>query len=405
MLNASAGRPEGPLRRTQLEDEGNNMKRTRLILTALVLCAVSVSSAFGQGFNNAGTSVANFLKIPVGARATALGGAYSALSSDATSLYWNVAGIMGVDQNEVAFVHNEWLLDLRHEYLAAVFRLGDFDRIGLSISYLEMGEMEETTPAEPQGTGLFFSAYDVAIGVAYARQLTDRFALGLNTKYVRESIAKSSAGGLAFDLGLLFTSEWNNLRIGATISNFGPDLRMTGDNLRNKLDPYPTAGDSPDDVPLFLETDQFSLPIQFQFGAAITPYTTESLALTTVLDVRDSRDFNQEIRIGAELKVMDTFFLRGGTNFFLVEGSPFGSGDDVVIEGSEDADPTTIGPSYINPTTITREDLRDGQALYNLGAGIDIVLPNTGLGFRFDYAYSRIRTLDDVHRFGVALAF
>lgn len=380
------------------------MKRIRLILTALVLCAVS-TPALAQGFNNAGTSVANFLKIPVGARGTALGGAYSALSGDATSLYWNVAGIMDVENNEVAFVHNEWLLDLSHEYLAGVFRLGGSSRLGLSISYLDLGEMEETSPAQPQGTGLFFSAYDVAIGVAYARQLTDRFALGINTKYVQESIAKSAATGVAFDLGLLFRADWNNLRVGATIANFGPDLQMSGDNLRNKLDPYPTAGDNPDDVPLFLETETFSLPIQFQFGAAITPYTSESLALTTVLDIRDTRDFNQEIRLGAEVEIMNSFFLRGGTNVFLVEGDIFGGSDEVVVEGSDNADPTGIGPSYINPTTITRGDLRDGQALYNLGLGVDVVLPNTGMGFRFDYSFSRIRTLDDVHRFGVILAF
>jgi hypothetical protein len=403
MLTANAGRPRAASPHP-IQGRANIMKRIRLILTALVLCAVS-GPAFAQGFNNAGTSVANFLKIPVGARATALGGAYSALSSDATSLYWNVAGIMGVENNEVAFVHNEWLLDLTHEYMAGVFRLGTNDRIGLSISYLDIGEMEETSPAQPQGTGLFFSAYDVAIGVAYARQLTDRFALGINTKYVQESISKSSASGVAFDLGLLFRAEWNNLRLGATISNFGPDLRMDGENLRTKLDPYPTAGDSPDDVPLFLETETFALPIQFQFGAAITPYTTESLALTTVLDIRDTRDFNQEIRVGAEVEVMNAFFLRGGTNLFLVEGSPFGGGDDTVIEGSDTADPTGIGPSYINPTTITRSDLRDGQALYNLGLGLDVILPNTGMNFRFDYAFSRIRTLDDVHRFGVTLAF
>jgi len=380
------------------------MKSIRLILSALVLCAVS-SPAFAQGFNNAGTSVANFLKIPVGARGTALGGAYSALSDDATSLYWNVAGIMGVRNNEVAFVHNEWLMDLTHEYVAGVFRAGEYGRLGLSITYLNIGEMEETSPSQPQGTGLFFSAYDVAIGVAYARQLTDRFALGLNTKYVSESIAKSSASGVAFDLGLLFRSEWNDLRIGATISNFGPDLKMSGDNLRNKLDPYPTTGDNPTDVPLLLETETYSLPIQFQFGASVTPYTSESLALTTVLDVRDTRDFNQEIRLGAEVEIMNTFFLRGGTNVFLVEGDIFGGSDEVVIQGSDTGDPTGIGPSYVNPTTITRGDLRDGQSLYNLGLGVDLTLPNTGMGFRFDYAFSRIRTLDDVHRFGVALSF
>lgn len=381
------------------------MKRYLVPLIVLATSLAGLPPARAQQFNNAGTSVANFLKIPVGPRATALGGAYSALADDASSLFWNPAGMLGVANHEVAFVHNEWLLDLKHEFISGVFKVGPNDRIGLSLSYLSMGEMAETSPAAPQGTGLFFTAYDVALGIAYGRQLTDRLALGMQTKFVRESIAKSSAGGLAFDLGILFKGEWNGLKIGATISNFGPDLTMTGDNLRAKLDPYPSTGDNPDDVPLLLETENFSLPIQFQFGVAVTPYTSESLALTTVLDVRDARDFNQDIRLGAELKVLDSFFLRAGTNLFLIEGSPFGGGDDEVIEGQDQADNTGIGPSYVNPTTITRSDLQDGQAIYNLGMGIDYVLPNSGIGFRFDYAYSRIRTLDDVHRFGVTLAF
>ncbi|MDX1741560.1 MAG: PorV/PorQ family protein [Rhodothermales bacterium] len=381
------------------------MKRTSLSLFVLLFCAVSVLPVSAQQFNNVGTSVANFLKIPVGPRGTALGGAYTALADDATSLFWNVAGMTGVQGHEVSFNHNEWLLDLRHEYLAGVFSVGEYNRIGLSLSYLSMGDMEETTAAEPTGTGLEFSAYDMALGLAYARQLTDRFAIGLQTKYVIESIAQSSATGIAFDLGLLFRSEWNDLRIAATIANFGPDLQMTGDNLRTKLDPFPAAGASPGDVPLFLETETFSLPIQFQVGVSMTPLTMESMAFTTTLDVRDTRDFNQEIRVGGELEILNTLYLRGGSNVFLIEGSPFGGGDDVVVEGADDADNTGVGPSYVNPTTITRSDLRDGQAIYNLGVGLNYELPNSGIGFKFDYAFSKIRTLDDAHRFGVSLTF
>ncbi len=381
------------------------MKRTSLSLFVLLFCAVSVLPATAQQFNNVGTSVANFLKIPVGPRATALGGAYTALADDATSLHWNIAGMTGVDGHEVTFNHNEWLLDLQHEYLAGVFSIGEYNRLGISLSYLSLGDMEETTAAEPTGTGLEFSAYDMALGVAYARQLTDRFAVGLQTKYIVESIAKTSASGIAFDLGLLFRSEWNNLHVAAAISNFGPDLQMTGDNLRTKLDPYPASAASPSDVPLFLESETFSLPIQFQLGVSLTPITMESMALTTTLDVRDSRDFNQEIRIGGEVEIMNTLYLRAGSNVFLIEGNPFGGGDDVVIEGADDSDNTSIGPKYVNPSTITRSDLRDGQAIYNLGMGLKYALPNSGVGFKFDYAFSKIRTLDDAHRFGVSLTF
>lgn len=92
--------------------------------------------------------------------------------------------------------------------------------------------------------------------------------------------------------------------------------------------------------------------------------------------------------MGGELAIMNTLYLRAGSNVFLIEGSPFGGGDDVVIEGADDADNTGVGPSYVNPTTITRSDLREGQAIYNLGLGLNYQLPNSGIGFKFDYARS-----------------
>ena len=380
------------------------MKILRFGFLTLLACILGVVSASAQ-FNNVGTSAANFLKIPVGARGTAVGGAFTALVDDASSLYWNAAGMTGVSGNEVSISTNLWLLDLRHDFIAGVFSVDQFSRVGVSISYLSMGAMEETTPEEPTGTGLEFNAYDVAFGFAYARRLTDRFSAGGQAKYIMETISKSKASGLAFDLGLLFHSEWNDLRIGASITNFGPDLQITGDNLRQNLDPYPNTGSNPDDVPHFMETEHFSLPIQFQVGASIVPYHNESMSLTTMLEVRDARDFNQEVRLGGEVLILNTLYLRGGANLFLVEGSIFGGGDDTVIEGGDSEGNTDVGTKFTNPTTITRSDLRDGQALFNVGAGLKYFLPNSRTGFRFDYAFSRIQTLDDAHRVSVSFEF
>ena len=124
-----------------------------------------------------------------------------------------------------------------------------------------------------------------------------------------------------------------------------------------------------------------------------------------MLDVRDARDFNQEIRLGGELLFMNTLYVRGGANLIIVEWSFFGGGDDVVIEGADDPDNINIGVQYRNPTTITRSDLRDGQALFNVGAGLDFFLPNSRTHFNFDYAYSRMQYLEDVHRLGVRFQF
>lgn len=379
------------------------MKRIPSVLAVMAVGLVLQPLAIAQ-FNNVGTSAANFLKIPVGARGAALGGAYAAIVNDATSLYWNPAGMAAMDGHEVSFNQNYWLLDLRQDFVAGVFSINNNSRIGISVSYLSMGEMKQTTPAQPRGTGLEFTAYDVALGLAYAQRVTDRIMAGAQAKFIRQTISQSSASGLGFDVGLQYHGEWNDLRIGATITNFGSSLAMSGDDLRRNLDPDPATGSNPTDVPLLLETEAFQLPMQFQFGIAITPLRSSSLSFTPILDIRKPRDLNQELRLGGEIAFLDAFFIRGGLNAFAINGDFFGK-DDVVVQGKDGVDNPIVGGGYTNPTTITREDFRDGSTLFNVGTGIKYTMPSSGLGMKFDYAFSRIQTLDDAHRFGLSVMF
>ncbi|MBN1638193.1 MAG: UPF0164 family protein, partial [Ignavibacteriales bacterium] len=60
--------------------------------------------------NKVGTTAANFLKIGAGARAIGMGGAYTALSDDIYSVYYNPAGIARTEgTGQVSFNHAEWL--------------------------------------------------------------------------------------------------------------------------------------------------------------------------------------------------------------------------------------------------------------------------------------------------------
>ena len=59
----------------------------KIILFSLLMSVLP----FSQTVSKTGTTAAQFLKIGIGARALAMGGAYSAVSDDATALYWNPA--------------------------------------------------------------------------------------------------------------------------------------------------------------------------------------------------------------------------------------------------------------------------------------------------------------------------
>ena len=138
-----------------------------------------------QNISKVGTTAATFLEIGVGASATGMGGAFVTQSNDATSLYWNPAGIANLQQNQVVFNHTNWIASTNLDYAALVLPLGDLGNLGLSYTSLSMPDMAVRTVAMPEGTGEFFSAGDLAIGISYGRTITDRFSIGFTAKYIQ----------------------------------------------------------------------------------------------------------------------------------------------------------------------------------------------------------------------------
>ena len=113
-------------------------------LTVLALAVLlGAAPASGQlvpnlGGQRAGISAFQFLKIGVGARGVAMGESYVAVANDASSLYWNPAGMAQMTENEVFVAHTEYVADIRHEYLGAVYHLTAVDAVGLSMTSLHL---------------------------------------------------------------------------------------------------------------------------------------------------------------------------------------------------------------------------------------------------------------------------
>ncbi|MBA7519184.1 hypothetical protein ES705_11259 [subsurface metagenome] len=225
-------------------------------------------------FAKLGTSSAQFLKISIG-RGAAMGEAFVALSDDASATFWNPSGLGTLTNREITFQHNEWIADIRHEYLSAVFPLGTFGTLGMSITALTMGKMEiltvddpNTTLREDTGTGRYFNAADLALGISFGRMFTDRLAAGFGIKAVQQMIMDMSASGLAVDFGIIYNTGFKGLKIAAAMSNFGGDIRFAGRQLDIVNDPYPDNPAEYEGIPVTLKTTAAPLPLMFRFGLA-----------------------------------------------------------------------------------------------------------------------------------------
>ena len=150
----------------------------RKLLLVFSLLILSWNQAYSQlipvlGGQRAGTAAAQFLKIGVGGRATAMGESFVAIANDASALYWNPAGIVQFENNELVISHIDWLVDIKHEFVGYVHKLNNVSALGIQVTSLHTEDMAVTTEFQPRGTGEFFTFSDVLFGVTYAANLTD----------------------------------------------------------------------------------------------------------------------------------------------------------------------------------------------------------------------------------------
>jgi hypothetical protein len=325
------------------------------------------AQAAGVSVSKVGTTSAAFLEIPVGARAIGMGRAFVSTANDVSSLYWNPAGLARLPMREALFNQIEWIADMSFNFAALGLPLGDFGSLGLSFSSLTMDDMPVRTIERPEGTGELFSAGSFAVGLHYARNLSDRFSIGFTGKYISEKIWNMQSQAFALDLGVLFTTRFfNGVRVGATISNFGTDMKLSGRDTRqfNRIDARKLG--SNDRIPMNIELDSWPLPLNFQFGIAAELFQTDSHVLTVEVDALHPTANYESLSVGLEYGFQKLFYIRAGHHSLF---------------------------------------LTDGEGGLSFGAGVTADLFGGGFKARFDYAYSDLGRLKGVNVLAVSVFF
>lgn len=183
----------------------------------------------------------------------------------------------------------------------------------------------------PEGTGEFFSAGDLAAGLSYARMLTDRFAIGFTARFIQQRIWHESATAFAVDVGTKFKTDlFGGMVIGASLSNFGTPMRLSGRDTRQFIRLDPNKQGSNDRIPTDIELDSWDLPLRFQFGVSTNVLQDDNYRWTVALDAIHPSDNYESVNVGSELAFADYIFLRGGYQSLFLDqtegGLSFGIG-------------------------------------------------------------------------------
>lgn len=297
-----------------------------------------------------------FLSQSIDARAAAMGDAVTAIGGSSVSMFYNPAGMAELGQSvHASFGQVKWIGDI--DYNAGAIALqpfgGRYGVVGFSIMAVDYGTFEETIRAdnsqgfEDLGT---FSPTAMAVGLGYARSLTDRFSVGGNVKYVSQSLGPSvmrldgsgvlrqdnDATTVAFDFGVLYHTGFRSLTFALSTRNFSREVTYAEEN--------------------------FELPLTFQIGIAMdlmdfTSLETNDHSLSLAVDAKRPRDYAEQIQVGLEYSFLNLLQLRAG---------------------------------YVQP--------QDEGGL-RLGAGLRADL--NGIGFGFDYAYTQFGAFGTVNRIGL----
>lgn len=290
-----------------------------------------------------------FMKIPVGARAVGMGAAFSAIADDATSPFWNPAGMVYLPYKEGFLQHSEKFGSLvNHDFGSVVWPMknGEENRSAIGVSLVAVGVPDIPITPRPGGLqpGLDFddfgrdgnpttsdpgqnngtwdpgerlnltaddlfmaSSMDMALSLAYALQRSKHWAFGAAVKFVRQSLPDTTFGEhvTSFGAGLDFGALWmpnDAITMGVVMHDLTTTYLTWSNGVREIVAPNLTTG------------------IAFNFYPAQGHALTWGTELAWDFEGRDLDSqlklgpLNSDLRLGLEYWYRNTLALRSGLN-------------------------------------------------------------------------------------------
>jgi hypothetical protein len=270
-----------------------------------------------------------FLNIGVDASALGMSNAVVAGSNDVNSGYWNPAGLVHLEDSEIAIMHSSYFANIaNYNYIAFAMPLDDRSALGISLIRFGVDDILDTTQLiDQQGVINYdrinlFSAADYALTFSYARKLPiTGLNYGVNAKVIRRIIGDfASSWGFGLDVGIQFES--NNWKFGLMARDITTTFNawaIDADRLQDIKDAIPGQNqEEPDATELTLPKLQLGMSKLFTFNYDYTLRTEIDLIcrFEENNDVISSSFVSINPALGLEFGYTDLVFFRAGIGNF-----------------------------------------------------------------------------------------
>ena len=234
-----------------------------LVIISFSLIAIS---------EDAGTSGFSFLKVNYSARAAAMANAFTGLSNDASAVFFNPAGLSQIQSKEISTTYMSYFDGIQCGSIVYAFPYDDETTLAVFSQFLTATEDRTLADADGNyaGTDGTFGISEVLFGVSASRKVLDVLDLGINIKYLQESLDEYVGSAVAIDFSLLHQTTNKNLKVGIAFKNLGKQLTYyTGNEYEEKLPRLFVAGFSYHPDEKFFATLDIYKPMEFDFSGRL----------------------------------------------------------------------------------------------------------------------------------------
>ncbi|WP_417371566.1 PorV/PorQ family protein [Gelidibacter japonicus] len=271
-----------------------------------------------------------FMNIGVDAAALGMSNAVVSHSADVNSGYWNPAGLVELEDNQIALMHSSYFANIaNYNYAAFAMPLDDRSAVGISLIRFGVDDILDTTQLiDDQGNINYdrislFSAADYGLTFSYARKIPlDGFSYGVNAKVIRRIIGDfASSWGFGLDLGVQFQSQ-NNWKFGLMARDITTTFNAWTFDKDKLADIQDAVEGQNQEVP---ESTELTIP-KLQLGMSKKFIFNYDYSLVAALDLNVRFEQNNDVlstsfasmtpSLGFEFGYTDLVFLRAGVGNF-----------------------------------------------------------------------------------------